>query len=44
MTDLERERSDDLPHVEGLSDGSLGVLLPHFRSEVRDAAEKTHRC
>lgn len=44
-TDLEGERRDSLPHVEGLSDRSLGVLLPHFRGEVGYAAgkQKTER-
>lgn len=40
FSDLEGERSDSLPHVEGLSDRSLGVLLSHFRGEVRYAVEK----
>lgn len=41
ISDLEGERCDRLPHVEGLADRSLRVLLPHFRREVRNAAGKT---
>lgn len=39
-SDLEGERRDGLPHVEGLSYGSLGILLSHFRGEVRYAARE----
>lgn len=38
MTDLEGERRDGLPHVEGLSNRPLGVLLAHFRREVGNTA------
>lgn len=42
-SDLEGERRDGLPHVEGLSDRSLGVLLSHFRGEVGNAAGSRNR-
>lgn len=38
MTDLEGEWRDGLPHVEGLSNRPLGVLLAHFRREVGNTA------
>lgn len=37
-TNLEGERRDGLPHVEGLSDRSLRVLLANFGRVVGDAA------
>lgn len=36
---LKGERRDGLPHIEGLADGPLRVLLPHFGSEVVYAVE-----
>lgn len=37
---LEGERRDGLPHIEGLSNRSLGVLLSNFGGEVGYAARK----
>lgn len=38
FSDLKGERSDRLPHIKGLSDRSLSVLLSYFRGEVWYAA------